>query len=105
MASFEFERECRTPSSECYAIVEEDVALGRVDLHYTNGIVHGTINVSESLTIEAIRELIESIDQQIIDAAGIVRDEVVMHVHQGRDLGVFSGLKYEDSEDSDPHMA
>ena len=49
--------------------------------------------------------LIESIDQQIIDAAGIVRDEVVMHVHQGRDLGVFSGLKYEDSEDSDPHMA
>ena len=87
MAGFEFERECRTPSSECYAIVEEDVALGRVDLHFTQGIVHGTINVSESLTIEAIRELIESIDQQIIDAAGIARDEVIMHVHQGRDLG------------------
>ena len=105
MAGFEFERECRTPSSECYAIVEEDVALGRVDLHFTQGIVHGTINVSESLTIEAIRELIESIDQQIIDAAGIARDEVIMHVHQGRDLGVFSGLKYEAQIDTDPHMA
>ena len=40
MAGFEFERECRTPSSECYAIVEEDVALGRVDLHFTHVIVH-----------------------------------------------------------------
>lgn len=97
MARFVFERECRTPYSECYTIVEDDVGVGRVDLHFTEGVVHATVAVAESLTAGAIHELVETIDQEVVDAVGIIRDEVIYHVHQGRDLGIYSGSKYEDN--------
>ena len=105
MASFYFERECRTPFSECYTIVENDVGIGRVDLHYADGVVHATINVAESLTTAAIHELIDTVDQELVDSVGIIRDDMIFHVHQGRDLGVYSGPKYEDNGGGRPHMA
>ena len=105
MANFYFEREVRTPYSECYTIVEDDVAVGRVDVHFAEGVVHATINVAESLTTSAIHDLIDTIDQELVDSVGILRDDMIFHVHQGRDLGVYSGPKYEDNGGGRPHMA
>ena len=68
MAKFDFERECRTPSSECYTVLEDDNNIGRLDIHFADAIAHATLSVSESLTTEGIQELIDSIDEEILDA-------------------------------------
>jgi hypothetical protein len=95
MGNYYFERECRTPNSECYTVIEDDNTIGRVDIHFTNSIVHATLNVAESLTTEDIQDLIDSIDEELVDSVGITRQEIIVHVHQGRDIGVFSTRDFE----------
>ena len=46
--------------------------------------------VDESLTQESIREIIESLDEDLLDAAGIIREGFVVHVFQGRETGVYT---------------
>lgn len=105
MGNFYFERECRTPHSECYTVVEDDNTIGRVDLHFTDTVVHATLSVGESLTTEQIQDLIDTIDEDLVDSVGITREEMIVHVHQGRDLGVFSSHKFEGNGDGPPRMA
>lgn len=95
LTSFYFERECRTPYSECYTIMDDENVVGRVDLHFTPTVVHATMSVSESLTQENIQELVDTVDEELVDSVGIARDELIVHVHQGRDLGVFSNRDFE----------
>ena len=95
MANYEFERECRTPHSECYTIVEDDNTVGRVDIHFAGTVIHATLNIAESLTTEAIQDLIDTMDEELMDSVGVTRQEVIVHVHQGRDLGVFSTHDFE----------
>ena len=95
MAQFFFEREARTAQSECYTVMTEESAVGRVDIHFADTVVHATLNVAESITTEEIQDLIDIIDEQLMDSVGITRQEVIVHVHQGRDLGVFSTRNFE----------
>ena len=90
MPTYYFERECRTPYSECYTVVEEDHQIGRLDIHFTPTIVHGTLCVAESLTQENIQQVVDMADEELLDAVGINREEFILHVHQGRDLGILS---------------
>ena len=90
MADYYFERDCRTPYSEAYAILETENSVGRVDLHYTPTAVHATLCVLESLTQEDVQELIETIDEELVDVVGVTREEFIVHVYQGRETGVFS---------------
>ena len=90
MAQFYFEREVRTPNGECYTILEDGKPVGRLALHFVPGMVHGTMVVSRSITQEAIQELMSMVDEDLTDAVGIEREDLAVHVHQGRDLGVFS---------------
>ena len=90
MPDYYFERECRTPNSEAYNIMEDEAAIGRLDVHYTPTLVHGTLCVAESLTREMIEELIQTIDEELLDIVGVTRDEFIVHVHQGRDVGVYT---------------
>jgi hypothetical protein len=92
---FYFERECRTPQSECYTVMQDDNALGRVDIHYAQTIIHATLSIAESLTNDDIQFLVDRIDEELLDSVGISRQEVIVHVHQGRDLGVFSTRNFE----------
>jgi len=94
MGNFFFERECRTPYSESYTIVEEQDSIGSIDLHYTHNIVHATLCVSESVSRDSIQELIDTIDDELLDSSGISRDEFIVHVHQGRDIGIFSNPEF-----------
>ena len=94
MAQYHFERECRTPHSEVYTILDEEAPVGRLDLHFTDSLVHGTLCVGENLTQEGIQELIQAIDDELVDAIGVVREEFIVHVHQGRDLGVYSDQEF-----------
>ena len=95
MADYDFERECRTPFSECYTVLDGDRNVGRLDVHFADVIVHATLNVDESLTENDMHDLIDLVDNELLEAAGIVRQEVIIHVHQGRDLGVYSTREYD----------
>ena len=95
MASFFFERECRTPNSECYTVQDDESTVGRVDIHFTASVIHATLSVTESLTTDRIQDLIDTMDQELMDSVGITRQEVIVHVHQGRDLGVFTARDFE----------
>ena len=90
MTEFDFEREVRTPYSEAYTILEADRLVGRVDIHLAFSLVHATLVVDESLTQQEIQEIIETIDEDILDAVGINREELIIHVFQGRETGVFT---------------
>ena len=94
MADFDLEREVRTAYSEVYAILEEDRRVGRIDIHFTYNVVHVSLVVEESLTQESIQELIGTIDEDLADAAGIPREELIIHVFQGRMSGVFSDNEF-----------
>ena len=89
MNRFVFERECRTPYSEAYTIFEDDRPVGRLDLHFAEGVIHATLCVSERLTQEAVQELLEAIDEELLDAVGIDRDEFIVHVYQGQEIAVY----------------
>ena len=104
MADYNFERECRTPFSECYTVLDEDRHIGRLDVHFADVIIHATLSVDESLTGDDVHELIDMVDSELLDAAGIVRQEVIIHVHQGRDLGVYSTREY-DSNGGFQHLS
>ncbi len=97
MPDFDFEREVRTPYSEAYTILERDRSVGRIDIHFTPGMVHVTLAADESLTQESIQEIIDAIDEDLVDAVGISREELIIHVFQGRETGVFSDNGFEEN--------
>ena len=97
MADLNFEREVRTPYSEAYLVMEHDRQVGRVDIHFTPEMVHVAVSVDESLTQEAIQEIIDTIDEDMVDAVGIGRDGFVVHVFQGRETGVFSDDEFSEN--------
>ena len=98
--NYHFQRECRTPFSESYNIMEEQKSLGRLDLHFTPNVVHASLCVSESLTQEAIQELIDTIDAELVDILGISREEFIVHVYQGRETGVYSNPEFGQNGDA-----
>ena len=101
MGDFSFEREVRTPYSEAYTIREDDRPVGRVDIHFANGVVHISVAVDESLTQDSIQEIIDTVDEDMVDAVGIDREGFVVHVFQGRETGVFSDEGF--TEDGNEH--
>ena len=94
MPDFVFEREVRTPTSEAYAILDDDRPVGRADIHFTPQVVHVTLIVDESLTEESVQEIIDTIDDDLADAAGINREEFIIHVFQGRETGIFTDSSF-----------
>jgi hypothetical protein len=95
MAKFNFEREVRTPFSECYTVLDNEDTVGRLDIHFADAIVHATLTVEESLTSDSIQDLIDAIDEELLDAVGILREEIIIHIHQGRELGVYNPPDFE----------
>ncbi len=90
MAEFDFQREVRTPYSEAYTILEGERAVGRADIHFTFELVHVTLAVDESLVQESVQEILDAIDADLVDAVGINRQDLIIHVFQGRETGVYS---------------
>ncbi len=93
MPDYRFERQCRTHTSEGYEIHDGDQRLGRVDLHYTSTVVYATAVLE--------RELIEGIDNEIVDSADTPRDDLLVTVFQGTEVGVYSDDVFEDEEEEE----
>jgi hypothetical protein len=104
MADYRFAREARTPYSEVYAIDDGQHSLGRVDVHYTASAAHATLIVHHSLSEELVQDLLEAIDDQIVTSADPYREDLVVTVWRGEEVGVFadeSALDDEDEEDEE----
>ncbi len=101
MGGFHFERECRTPYSECYTIELDDDEVGRVDLHYGPEVVYATLVVSERLTQDEIRQLIGEIDERLVLSTDPLREDFVVTVWVGREEGVYSDEEGDEEEDED----
>ncbi len=99
MTTYVFERECRTPYSEAYAILDGDRPVARVDLHFTPTVVHGTLNVAESVTQEEIHNLIEAVDEELVMSSDATREDFIVVVYQGHEVGTFSDQDFEEEQD------
>ncbi len=87
---YRFEREARTPYSESYAIEDEQHSLGRVDLHFTNSVTYATLNVHDSLDEEAVQRLIAEVDERLVSSADPYREDLIVTVWRGREVGTFA---------------
>ena len=98
MPEHRFERECRTPYSEAYLIMEGEGSLGRIDLHFAGPVVHGVLVVAERVTQDEVKDLIESIDEELVMSANPDCEDFVVAVYQGREIGTYSSQELEEGE-------
>ncbi len=93
MPGYIFSREVRTPSSECYTVIDFDTgnSMGRLDLHMTAEIIHCSLFLlREEVGKNEIESLVEDMESFLLTAVGIEGEELLVHVHMGKDLGVYS---------------
>lgn len=99
MSTYQFDRHCRTPHSEVYTIRSNGEDVGRVDLHYGQNVVYGTLVVLDDRDTEQVAELIELIDEQLVLTADVTREDFVITVFTGRQTGIYSDDSFDDEED------
>jgi hypothetical protein len=101
MAKFNFEREARTPQSEAFIIESDGDEIGRVDLHYSNATAYATLCVPSDFDDQQIEELIGEIDERLVMSWEPLRDDFVVTVWSGREVGVFSESGDDDDDEDE----
>ena len=97
----DFERECRTPHSESFTILEEGSIIGRIDLHYQGENVYATICTTADATDERIQELIDAADERLVMTAVPYREDFIATVWKGWSGGVYSDDEADDDEEAE----
>ncbi|WP_201365744.1 hypothetical protein [Dictyobacter formicarum] len=115
MDDIHFERHFRTPHSEGYYIMQgnnlqSNNRLGTVDIHFTTTAVHGTLILERELEESDLTKLIEQIDEDLVLSADMPRDDFLVSVYVGKDVGFYSdeyfaeenneSLDFDDDDDS-----
>jgi hypothetical protein len=95
MDDIHFERHFRTPYSEGYYIMQgnglqSNNRLGTIDIHFTTSAVHGTLILERELEEADLTKLIEQIDEDLVLSADMPRDDFLVSVYVGRDVGFYS---------------
>lgn len=101
MATFNFQRETRTPYSEAFIIEQDGDEVGRVDLHYANSTAYATLCVTTDFDDDAIQDLIGEIDERLVMSWEPLRDDFVVTVWAGHEVGVFSESGEEDEDEDE----
>lgn len=94
-----YDRLCRTPHSEAFLLSRADEPIGRIELHFTGSIVYGLLIVERELAEEQVLDLIEKIDEDLVWSADVPRDDFVVTVYQGREIGVYSDPTFDDDDE------
>jgi hypothetical protein len=94
-----YDRLCRTSYSEAYLLSEAERPLGRVDLHYGSAVVHALLLVEMELDDTDVHNLIERIDSDLVWTSDRPRDDFLVTVYRGQEVGMFSDD--EDEEEGD----
>ncbi|HTD18593.1 MAG: hypothetical protein E6I59_02705 [Chloroflexi bacterium] len=105
MEDIRFERHFRTPHSEGYYImqgssVQSNNRLGTVDIHFTTTAVHGTLILERELEEADLTKLIEQIDEDLVLSADMPRDDFLVSVYVGKDVGFYSDEYFAEESDS-----
>jgi hypothetical protein len=106
MDDIRFERHFRTPYSESYYIMQgagmqNNNRLGTVDIHFTTTAVHGTLILERELEETDLTKLIEQIDEDLVLSADMPRDDFLVSVYVGKDVGFYSDEYFADENDTD----
>jgi hypothetical protein len=75
---------------------EGDAPLGRVDLHFGGTVVHAVLIVERDLGDDGVRGLVQRIDDDLVWTADEAREDFLVTVYRGTEIGVLS-----DREDGD----
>ncbi len=107
MDDIHFERHFRTPYSEGYYIMQgnslqSNNRLGTVDIHFTTTAVHGTLILERELEESDLTKLIEQIDEDLVLSADMPRDDFLVSVYVGRDVGFYSDEYFAEESNDGP---
>jgi len=97
MEAIRFERQVRTPQSEAYHIFTGAQRLGRVDLHFARYEVYGSVVIEVDLAENEVEELISRIDEELVESAEVEREDFLVTVYRGGEIGFYSD-EYEEEE-------
>jgi len=75
--------------------------LGTVDIHFTTTAVHGTLILERELEEIELTKLIEQIDEDLVLSADMPRDDFLVSVYVGKDVGFYSDEYFAEESDSD----
>ena len=106
MEDIRFERHFRTPYSESYYIMQganlqSNNRIGTVDIHFTTTAVHGTLILERELDETDLTKLIEQIDEDLVLSADMPRDDFLVSVYIGKDVGFYSDEYFADENNAD----
>ncbi len=96
-----YDRVCRTPQSEAYLLSEGEEPLGRVDLHFGSSVVHALLLVERDLSDDELRQLVERVDEDLVWTADQPREDLLVTVYRGQEIGVYSDTANEEDEADD----
>ena len=75
--------------------------VGAVDIHFTTSTVHGTLILERELEESEIAKLIEQIDEDLVWSADMPRDDFLISVYIGKEVGFYSDEYFGEDEDED----
>jgi hypothetical protein len=106
MDDIRFERHFRTPYSESYYIMQgtnlqSNNRIGIVDIHFTTTEVHGTLILERELEEIDITKLIEQIDEDLVLSADMPRNDFLVSVYLGKDVGFYSDEYFADENSAE----
>lgn len=93
-----YHRQSRTLTSEQYQIMDGEERLGHVDLHYGSSEVFATLVLDRELSDEDSTQLIEHIDDDLVLSGEVAREDFLIRVFVGREVGLFSDEMLHDEQ-------
>jgi len=83
--------------------MQNTTRLGTIDIHFTTTAVHGTLILERELEETEVAKLIEQIDEDLVLSADMPRDDFLVSVYVGKDVGFYSDDYFdeENAEDED----
>lgn len=85
-----YHRQSRTLTSEQYQLLDGDQRLAHLDLHYGQSEVFGTLVLDRELDETALTALIEQIDEDLVLSGEVAREDFLIRVYLGREIGFYS---------------
>jgi hypothetical protein len=90
MDDVRFDRQFRTSTSEGYYLVLNTTRIGGLDLHFTSTTVHCTLVLEQELPGPDLAKLIEQIDEDLVLSADTPRDDFLVTVYVGKEVGFYN---------------
>jgi hypothetical protein len=85
-----YHRQSRTPSSEQYQLMDGEQRLGHLDLHFGAAEAFGTLVLDKELSEDDVTQLIEQIDEDLVLSSEVMREDFLIRVYVGHEVGLFS---------------